>query len=224
MERVEVLQGDLIRAANEARAAERSLQNVRADAVRREKEATVERETQQKKLDDAIKALDDYKAKYRITSRSKAAGRKLARLDSGTGGVFEGVEILALTPGELRFHHSNGIATVALGQLNAELRDSLGYHPEEAAAWLKEQHEKLAAVEEEDAAPPKDSAARSKKPTFDTAAKRLYLANLNSLYSQARALQADRNACPVHKRYKLAEWAQAAARLKQKLASLPSGS
>lgn len=222
MERVDVLQSDLERATSEARAAERSLRTVREDAVRREKEATTEREAYQKKLDDAVKALDEYKAKYRVTYRSKAAGRKMTQLDSGTGGIFEGVEILALTPGELRFHHNNGIATVALGQLKADLRESLGYDPQEAAAWLKEQRVKQVAAEEEEPAPLTASAkSRPKKAGFASGAKGLFLANLNNIYSQARALQADRNACPVHKRYQLSAWASEAARIKQKLAALP---
>ncbi len=223
MERVDLLTEDAKRAADEARAAERSLQTVRAEAVRKEKEAQAERESLKKKTDEAVKALEDYKTKYRVTYRSKAAGRKMERLDSGTDGVFEEVQILTLTPGELRFHHRNGVATLALGQLNADLRETLAYDPEEAVAWMKEQQEKQAASGVEAAAERTLAAATGTKSKKSPASgpKGRYQTNLNFLYARARDLQADANACPVHKRYQLAVWAREAAGLKQKLAALP---
>ena len=225
MERVEALEGDAKRATAEARAAERSLNAVREEVSRREKETTAERESLKKKTEEAVKALEDYKSKYRIGYRSRAKGQRIARLDCGEGGVFENVEILALTPGELRYHHASGIATVALGRLEAGQREMLGYDPDEAATWLKEKTAKEKDEEEIRGSSPAATASvsRPKKPSFATGLRGRYQANLNELYLQGRALQADRNCCPVHKRYQLADWAQEAARLKQKLASLPSG-
>jgi len=228
MERVEVLESDAKRAADEARAAERSLQTVREETKRKEKEATAERESLRKQTEEAVKALDDYKAKYRISYRSRAKGQRLARLDCGDGGVFENVEILSLTPGELRYHHANGIATVALGRPETGQREMLGYDPREAAVWLKERESKAESSGEGEAVRSSQSAtaslSRTKKPaSFATGQRGQLQASLSELYLRGRSLQADRNCCPVHKRYQLAEWAQQAARLKQRLATLPPG-
>ena len=226
MERVEVLELDVKRATNEARAAERSLQTLREEVTRREKEVRGEGESHKKKAEEAVRALDEYKSKYRVSYRSRAKGQRIARLDCGEGAVFEAVEILALTPGELRYHHANGIATVALGRLEAGQREMLGYDPEEAALWLKEKNDNLT---DEDlmaanSTAPAGSATKTKKPSFATGLRGRYQASLNELYLRGRALQSDRNCCPVHKSYQLADWAREASRLKQKLASLPSGS
>ena len=135
------------------------------------------------------------------------------------------MEILALTPGGLRYHHAYGIAPVALGRLEPGQRGMPGYHPGVAAIQLKEKNAKAANGDEGpwSSAASAASVPQTKKPSSAVGLRGRCQADLNDLYLRGRALQSDRNCCPVHQRYQLADWAQEAARLKQKLASLPSG-
>ena len=227
MERLDVLTADATRAQEQNRVIERALASLREESAQKEKEALAERESLRKKTDEAIKALEDYKAKYRITLRSRAKGTRLAEIDGVDAGKFQNVEILELTPGEVRFHHQSGIATVSLGRLPAALRETLGYDPAESAAWLAAEHAKLLAAKG-DGALIRESFALSttlskkkKIAAFDTGVRGRLKASLNELSLRGTALQNDRNCCPVHKRSQLAEMAQDAARIKQRLASLP---
>lgn len=223
-DRVLALEQDSTRAVNEARAAERSLQGARDDFARKEQEAKAERESLKKKLDESTKAFEEYKTKFRLTSRSRASGQKLAKLVCGEGKEYQDVEVVSLTPGELKFRHAAGLGKVALGQLDPQLREQFGYNPEEAAAWLEAEEKKaeaaeMAKIQTDNLA----SISKSKKgpSRFAMQQKAGYQASLQTLYNSARALQADRNACPVHKRYQLASWSALAERLKKQIAALP---
>ena len=228
-ERVKALEDQALREESEGRLARASLRELRAESEKKEEAATTEKESLKKQLEEVRKAYDAYRAKYRVTAR--AAGQKLARLDCGDGKVFENVEITEVTPGELRFHHTFGMGRVPLGMLEPGLRDRLDYDPEEAASWLAKNRPVVAvAADEGDDNGPAPSGAAGKAKIKPAVAKRSpnagirqrYVSDLNSLYASARSLQADRNCCPVHKRYQLASWGEEAARLKKIIASLPA--
>ena len=227
-ERVKTLEEQTLREEEESRVARAGLRELREESTKKERESTAERETLKKQLDEVKKAYDAYRAKYRVTAR--ASGQKLARLDCGDGKVFDNVEVTEVTPGELRFHHSFGMGRVPLGMLEPALRERLDYDAEEAAAWLAANRPALASSEDAVGDTGHAADAAGKKKLKQAAAKRSasaqtrqrYLADLNSIYASARALQADRNCCPVHRRYQLASWAEDAAKLKKRIALLPA--
>ncbi len=137
--------------------------------------------------------------------------------------------------GELRFRHEAGLAKVALGQLDAALRDRFGYNADEAAAW---QAAELKRQEiEEDAAslytysvPANSSGSSGTRPTpaqqsakdRASATRRNFVVTLNNLIASARQLQADRRCCPVYKRERLAALSQQANRLRARIAAIPA--
>lgn len=210
-------------------AAREALQAAREEAEKKEKDAATEREAVKKQLDEVKKAFDDYKTKYRVSAR--APGQKFVKLDCGDGKIFANVEIVEVTPGEMRFSHAYGSGKVALGMLEAGLRDRMDYDPEEAAAWLASNTPKISAKDDEPEKTPQLSAkelalakVKARKMANEAAAvarmKQSYVSDLNTIYASARALQANQNCCPVHKRYQLAAYEKEAARLKRKIASL----
>lgn len=229
-QRLRVLEEDATRARQDAQAAERSLQELRAESLRKEKETKAGAEADRKKLEEVQKAFEDYKTKFRVTSRAKAVGLELAQLDCGSEGTFNQVKVMDLTPGTVRFQHAAGITTVALGRLGPEGRDRFGYQPEEAAAWHAAEQKKLQ-QQEDDALVAESKAATalirrtgsgsSPKRDSTSQARQLCEKQLAALYASARRLQADRTCCPVHKRWQLGEWAARAAQLKAKLSALP---
>ncbi len=228
-QRLRVLEDDVTRAQQEARAAERSLQELRAESLRKDKEAKTETDDARQKLEEVQKAFEDYKTKFRVTSRTKAVGLELAELDCGSEGIFKQVKVMDLTPGTVRFQHAAGITTVALGRMGPEGRDRFGYHPEEAAAWhaaeqqkqLQREEEALVAESKAATAQIKQIGIAAKNRNSAADARQRYEKHLASIYASARTLQADRTSCPVHKRWQLGEWAAVAARIKAKMAALP---
>ena len=228
-QRLRTLEEDVTRAKQEALAAERSLQELRAESLRKEKDTKAEKEAARQKLEEVQKAFEEYKTKFRLTSRTRAVGLELARLDCGSEGTFQQVKVMDLTPGTVRFHHATGITAVALGRLEPEVRARLGYNPEEAAAWHASERQKQL-QQEDDALVAESKAATAqvqrlgvdaKKRASSTDARQHYEKHLASLYTSARTLQADQTCCPVHKRWQLGEWAAEAAQLKAKMAALP---
>lgn len=232
---IRTMQDQSDREAADNRAIKASLRQAQEDAAKREQQATAERDAAQKKLEEVKKAFDDYRAKYRITAR--APGQKFAKMDCGEGNVYNNVEIIEVTPGEMRFHHDAGTAKVALGMIERPIRERLDYDPMEAEAWLASHSPKKSLLDKDDddieSITGKISRSSPGKTTASTSSTRNALAterirkryetDLSSLYRMARALQADQNCCPVHKKYQLASWSQEAAQLKKRLASLPSG-
>ncbi|MES2709045.1 MAG: hypothetical protein V4726_20785 [Verrucomicrobiota bacterium] len=229
-DRVSTLQEEAAKEASESRAARASLRESREEAERREKESAAEREAMKKQLEEVKKAFDEYKAKHRLAAR--APGRKFDRMDCGNGHVYTSVEIIEVTPGEMRFSHADGLAKVPLGMVEPSLRDHLDYDPAEAAAWMAVNASKITSDDGQDtegtaglvASRSAVQKAVNRKSTASSAGlRKRYQTSLNSLYAEARALQADKNCCPVHKRYQLASWSRRANELKQRIASLPSG-
>lgn len=229
-ERLSSLEEDARRDSESASAARASLQQLKEETEKKEKTAAGERDDAKKRFEEVKKAFDDYRAKYRVTAR--APGVKIARLDLGQDKVYENVEIIEVTPGELRFHHSFGTAKVALGMLEPALRDRLDYDAEEAAVWMAAHAPKLPSLEEKETETDRlllatvgkgSSAQKAAAQQSRNASRRKRLqADLNGLYASARTLQADRNCCPVHKRYQLAEWSQEAEKLKKAIAAIPT--
>ena len=227
-ERIQFLQEDVARVTSEAKGAQRSIDSAREEATRREQETKAEREALQKKLNEVLKAFEEYQGKYRLSAQHRAAGQRLATLDGGAGRVFKDVEVLSITPGELRFRHASGLDKVPLGQLEASLRERFAYDPEKAAAWLagerqKEVDEETNALIAETKAAHATVSRMQRAKSGSNGTRLRYQQNLNAIYASANALQADRNCCPVHKRYQLAEWSAEAARIKQRMAALPAG-
>ena len=175
-----------------------------------------------------LKAFDEYKGKYRLSAQTP--GRRPTPRDLGwrSGPGIQDVEVLSITPGELRFRHASGLDKVPLGQLETSLRERFAYDPEKAAAWLAAERQKEV-DEETNALIAETKAANATSPGCSgqnpaaTGARLRYQQNLNAIYASAHAFQADRNCCPVHKRYQLAEWSAEAARIKQRMAALPAG-
>ena len=225
-ERIQVLEGDLTKAVNDNKLSQRTLDAAREERVRVEKQAKEEREALQKKLDGLTKVFEEYKNTYRTIARKRAPGQRMVKLDCGTDMIYNDVEILAITPGELRIRHAAGLAKVPLGRLEASLRERFAYNAAEAASWqaaeLKKQEE---AMESEVAATaaPKPGRTLTHVQRENKLARQNYTNNLNMLIASARALQADRNACPVHKREQMTAWSAMAARIRQKIAALPRG-
>lgn len=227
-DRVSTLQEEAAKEASESRAARASLREIREETERREKESAAEREAMKKQLEEMKKAFDEYKAKHRLAAR--APGRKFDRMDCGKGHVYTRVEIIEVTPGEMRFSHADGLAKVPLGMIEPSLRDHLDYDPAEAAAWMAANAPKVTFDGGEDTGPAGLTASRSavkksvnRQFTASASLRKRYQRSLNALYAEARALQADKNCCPVHKRHQLAGWSREANELKQRIAALPAG-
>ena len=228
-DRISMLEADLTKAANESKLNQRSLDSSRMERLKMEQQAKEERAVLQKKLDQLTKDFEDYKNKFRLTSRNRAAGQRLERLVCGGGVIYDQVEILSLTPGELRFRHASGLGKVALGRLDGELREKFGYNAAEAAAWQLAEFKKEELDEnagEKIAAPatgkvkPDRVELRAKERAH--AIRRNYVITLNNLVASARNLQADQNCCPIHKREQLTAWSAQAARLRAKIAAIPN--
>ncbi|MDB6133360.1 MAG: hypothetical protein JWM59_1603 [Verrucomicrobiales bacterium] len=229
-ERVSSLEEDAKRDSEAATAARASLQQLKGETEKKEKSTAAERDEAKKRFEEVKKAFDDYRAKYRVTAR--APGVRIARLDLGQDKVYENVEIMEVTPGELRFHHSFGTGKVALGMLEPALRDRLDYDAEEAAVWMAAHAPKVPSLEEAEtetdrlllASVGKGNSAQktAAQQTWNASRRKRLQTDLNGLYASARTLQADRNCCPVHKRYQLAEWSREADKLKKAIAAIPA--
>jgi hypothetical protein len=233
----EFLTENLAKVANEAKAAQRALEAVRAEQSSKETEIRQAHESLKKQLNEVQKSFDQYKEKFRVSARTKAPGLRLPVLACGEEEIYKDVEVLAINPGELKFRHSAGLGKMPLGRLEQALRDRFAYDPEEANAWLASERKKEVDAEvalQERVMPAgtgtgATSAGRSRegfnpgqsKGKADPQKRLNYVARLNKVYASARSLQADNTGCPIHKRYELAALAREANELKQTIASLP---
>lgn len=190
-------------------------------------------EESRKKSDELQRTYDDYKEKYKTSQRGKIIGQKFAQLSSTGGRVFKEVSVLLVTPGEMRFRHAGGSASLPLGELEEPLRDRVGYDAEEASAWLASENAKKLALREKEMEAEELSFASSRSSSSsvsDLERGATYKARqleerrrqLTNLMEDGRRLKADRNACPVHKKSVLASMGKEAVRLRQEIAKLSS--
>lgn len=229
----EFLTETMAKATNDAKAAQRGLDDLRAEQNRKDGETRASQEALKKQLIEVQKSFEQYKEKYRVSARKRAPGLKLAMLACGTEEVYKDVEILTITPGQLNIRHSSGLAKVPMGRLEHGLRERFAYDADEATAWLASERKKE--LEAEAAKQERiiigatgsggTSAGRarqaSSRQAYNPQTRLNYVAQLNKVYANARAVQACNSGCPVHKRYELQALAQDAEELKRTIASLP---
>ncbi len=87
--------------------------------------------------DDVAKAkqeLRDYKSKYKLGVRTKLKGMPLPRLETTDRVGYQSLVVREVTPEEVSFSHSGGIARVPLAKLPRDLQQKFLYEPEEVKA------------------------------------------------------------------------------------------
>ncbi|MFN0129175.1 MAG: hypothetical protein ACKV19_21095 [Verrucomicrobiales bacterium] len=99
-----------------------------------QKEADEAKAQIEKLQDEAAKArkdLEEHMAKYKVGQRAKLKGLSLANLKTSSWQSFDAVVVKEVTPTELVFTHSQGIAHVPLAQLAPDLQRKFHYDPDE---------------------------------------------------------------------------------------------
>ena len=87
--------------------------------------------------DEAAKArreLQDYMAKYKISARGKLKGLQVPKLDTADGKSYQAVVFKEVTPTELSFSHSGGMARLSLEKAPVDIQKKCLYDPEEIKA------------------------------------------------------------------------------------------
>lgn len=228
-QKVRLLEEQTNAAVQAARASEKNLQSLRSESEARAKADQSALEDLRKKADEASKALEDYKAKYRISARKKALQFKMDQLDCGDEGKFTAVEVLAINPAQVRFRHALGVTSVSLGLLNEDMRERFGYNAEDAGKWMEQE----ASKKEKDAtdellAQSAAATAQIKKlgqpgnMGINSGVRNHLNARLYSLNLSTRQLMINNKCCPVHKKWQLGMWAREMSQLRVQIARLPA--
>ncbi len=96
-------------------------------------------EHSQDEMDKLKKEFEDYKAKYRVSVRSKAVGRAYATISTTDAKTYSEAIVTGLTPVTLSIKHRDGLAKVALAKLQPALATEMGYDEMDAKRWEYEQ-------------------------------------------------------------------------------------
>lgn len=123
---------------SEVKQAQEKVEQGQADLMKRneelQKEADEAKAQFEKLQDEATKArkdLEEYMAKYKLGQRAKLKGVSLANLKTNSWQSFDAVVVKEVTPTELAFSHSQGIARVPLAQLAPDMQRKFLYDPDE---------------------------------------------------------------------------------------------
>ncbi len=99
----------------------------------------------QDQIESTRREFEEYKAKYRVSVRSKAKGLQIPVLATGDGKTFESVVINAVSPSEVQFMHATGTARVPLANLPAEWQQKFAFDPNEEKEMKRREAEAEAA-------------------------------------------------------------------------------
>ncbi len=93
-------------------------------------------EKHQEEIEALRKEFEDYKRKYRISLRLRSPGTELPDLEY-CGTSYSNPVVVFATPAWLEIRHDSGIANLDFAFLPHSLRERFGYHPDEAAEFIK---------------------------------------------------------------------------------------
>jgi hypothetical protein len=141
---------------------EKDLVLLRADFEKRQSEV-IHRNEELLKANDSLKAqlekaqdettkvrreLETYTAKYKMSLRAKSKGLEIPHLETIEKVAFENVVVRELTPTEVAFSHSGGVARLPLAKLTPALQSKFLYDPEEVKALATAEAEGADAVKD----------------------------------------------------------------------------
>lgn len=125
------LESDVKLLRQEAEKRQNELQR-RTDELQKEAdEAKAQLEQAQDEATEVRKELEEYMAKYKLGYRAKLKGTSLPALKTEDGHSYESVVVREITPVEISFVHSMGVARVPLARLTADLQRKFMFDPDE---------------------------------------------------------------------------------------------